>query len=305
MGAAAPTMATLSSALPSNSVPLLLRPLVMTEPNLKSMKIVKAGRPRKSRVLRLNIAIGRGEDRKFEPLPEDWARIEEAYGRVLSNDDRAAVVILVDNYFFFQPSEALAPPLPDAIKYLDRIEKAGKLFWKALLESENIPMTGSGAQAHIAEADLMRGVAIRFVQSHLGRYLKDIHYKAPMNWNGLLDVMGACLPAFIKTREYLTGEATRVGFVEGRNWNQLICKLTEFAKERRLPFGVSKFSDPSQASPFVRFVRELQRTFPSEFQRHEATNAALAEAITVARRPIKQVIASLAAKKDKSADKLG
>jgi hypothetical protein len=269
------------------------------------MKIVKAGRPRKSRVLRLNIAIGGGEDLKFQPLPEDWARIEAAYGHVLSNDARTAVVNLVENYFRLQPSEALAPRYPDATEYLDRLEKAWKTFWKALLESENIPMTGAGTQAHIAEADRIKAVAIRSVQGHFGRYLKEFHYKAPMNWNGLLDVMAACYPAFIKTREYFTGEAARGGFVEGGNWNELIWKLTEFAKERHLPCGVSKSSDPLQASPFVRFVRELQHTFPSEFQRHEATNAGLTEAITVARRTIKQAIASRAAKKDKSADKLG
>jgi hypothetical protein len=90
-----------------------------------------------------------------------------------------------------------------------------------------------------------------------------------------------------------------VGFVEGRNWDELIWKLSEFAKKEKLPVGVSKFSDPSEASPFVRFVRELQHTFPREFQRHEVSNAALTEAITVARRTTKR---ALAARKVKSAD---
>lgn len=209
--------------------------------------------------------MGWGGEQKFTPQPDDWARIEAAFGCALSSDDREAVVILVENYFRFQPSEARAPYADDAIHYLDRLEKAAKQFWEVLLEKQNIPMAGSGAEAHIAEGDMIRGVAIGFVQSHVGRYLEECHYRAPMDWNGLQDVIMACLPAFIKTREYLINEAARVGFVEGRTWDELIWKLTKFATERRLPHGVSKFSDPSQASPFVRFVRELQRTFQPNF----------------------------------------
>lgn len=241
-----------------------------------------------------------GQDREFRPTPEDWARIESTSGFRLSSEDRAAVVTLVENYFRFQPGESRAPYADDAIQYIDRLEKAGQRFWEVLLERQNTPMTGSGADAHIAEADMIRGVAIGFAQSHVGRYLNELHYKGPMNWNGLLDVMMECVPAFAKTREFLVGEASRVGFVEGRSWDNLLWKLTEFAKARELPSGVSKYADPSQASPFVRFFRELQRTFPAEFQRHEASNAALSEAITVARRLYKRAIADR--KKDKSAD---
>ena len=104
-------------------------------------------------------------------------------------------------------------------------------------------------------------------------------------------MMQACIPAFLKTRHYINEQTARVGFVEGRAWDQLVWKLTEFAKERSLPGGVSKFDESTQASPFVRFVRELQRTFPERFQRHETSNAALTEAITVARREIRRALA--------------
>ena len=252
---------------------------------------IKAGKFRKSRRLRLNISSGWGAERKFTPEPPDWRRIETAYGHQFNDADRDAIIVLVDKYFFWQPSEARAPFVDDATRYLDRLEKTAKRFWDVLLEQEQIPMTGVGDQAHIAEEAHMRSVAIGFVQSHFGRHLKQFDFRRQTDWRALLEVMGACIPAFVKTREYITGEAARVGFVEGRTWDQLMWNLTEFANERHLPSGVSKFDDPASASPFVHFVRELQRTFPDQFQRHEASNAALAEAITVARRQIKRSLA--------------
>jgi hypothetical protein len=260
----------------------------------------KAGNPRKSRRLRLNISSGWGAERKFAPEPADWQRIEVAYGHQFNGVDREAIVVLVDKYFFWQPSEARAPFVDDATRYLDRLERAAKRFWDVLLAQEQIPMTGVGDQAHIAEEAEMRRVAIGFVQSHIGRYLKQFDFRRQTDWRALLEVMGACIPTFVKTREYITGEAARVGFVEGRTWDQLVWNLTEFANERGLPSGVAKFDDPSQASPFVHFFRELQRTFPGEFQRHEASNAALAEAITVARRQIKRSLALREAQKTNS-----
>ena len=66
---------------------------------------------------------------------------------------------------------------------------------------------------------------------------------------------------------------------EGRHWDRLVWDLTEFAKARALPTGVSKFDHPQQASPFVSFFRELQRSFPERFWRHQTSNTALTEAI--------------------------
>jgi hypothetical protein len=67
-----------------------------------------------------------------------------------------------------------------------------------------------------------------------------------------------------------------------------------------LPTGVSKFDDPQQASPFVSFFRELQRSFPERFWRHQTSNTALTEAITVARREFKRAIAAREAQKPNS-----
>jgi hypothetical protein len=261
-------------------------------------KIAKAGKPRKSRRLRLNISIGspsRG-DGQFAPTPNDWHRIEGVY-RPLSPEDREALIVLVEDYFRWQPGETMAPYVDDALAYLKRLENARERFWRLLLEQSHTRMTGTGESAHIAEVDAIRSVAVGYVQSHIGRHLKKFDYKKQTDWRGLLDVMQACAPALEATKRYITEEAARVGFVEGRAWNELVWKLTGFSQDRDLPTGVSKSDDPRKASPFVAFFRELQRTFPPSLQRHEGSNAALAEAITVARRQARHSLAWRAAQK--------
>ena len=262
----------------------------------------KIGNARKSRRLRLNISSGSGAAQKFTPEAADWQRIEFAYGHQFSEADRDGIVAVVNKYFFWQPSEARAPFVDDAIRYLDRLEKVAKRFWDVLLEQSQTPMTGVGDQAHIAKEAEMRSVAIGFVQSHFGRHLKQFDFRRHTDWRALQEVMGACPAALAKTREYITERAARVGFTEGNAWNQMIWDLIGFADERRLSTRITHFDDPNQASPFVCFVRELQLTFPKEFQRHETSNASLTEAITVARRQTRKAIASREAQKTNSPD---
>ena len=243
---------------------------------------------------RLNISGGTGPDEKFTPQPADWDRIEAAYGHSFSDDDRRQIIDLVDKYFFWQPSEPNAPFVDDAINYLNTLEKAGKRFWQAMLERKNIP---------VLIGDLrLRSDAIIFVQSHVGRYLEHFDFRRKTDWDALQNTMGACVAAFGKTRQYLVGEAADRGFVEGRAWNNLVWNLFGFAEEKQLPVRVSKGDDPARASPFVRFVWELQETFPSRFQRHDASLFALAEAILVARREIKRALARREAQKINSPD---
>jgi hypothetical protein len=230
----------------------------------------KAGKPRKSRRLRLPFSMGSEGDPEFMPQSTDWQRIEAAYGHPLTTEDRMAIVALVEDYFRWQPGEARAPFADDARRYLDRLEKAARKFWLLTFEAEE------GAQTDAA----------RYVQSYIGPHLKS----CGSEYRSLLDIMQPCIPAFTLMRDQLK-EQIRLGFVEGRAWDRLVWHLTDFATQRDLPIGVSKFDDPQQASPFVAFFRELQRTFAASFQRHEGSNAALAEAITVARREIKRAIA--------------
>jgi hypothetical protein len=255
---------------------------------------------RKSRRVRLPISIGWGFDVSFTPQLADWHRIETAYGHPLSAEQREAITLLVENYFRWQPGEARAPFADDARRYLAQLEKVGNQFWRVLLERSHIPMSGTGPHdQHIAEQDMIRGVAIGYVQDHFGRYVAQFDHAGKTNFKRLLNVMQACIPAFEATKRYLD-EQVKLGFVEGRAWNELAWKLTEFANENGLASRVTKYDDPKRASPFVAFFRELQRTFPPEFQRHQGSNAALAEAINVACRDIRRALADREAKKNKS-----
>ena len=254
----------------------------------------KAGNPRKSRRKRLNISGGTGPEEKFSPHLSDWRRVETAYGHNLSDDDRRAIVVLVDKYFFWQPSESAAPFVDDALRYLNRLEKTGRKFWETMLEREQIPTL-------IGEARL-RADAIVFVQNHVGRYLAKFDFRKKTDWDGLIDVMGASMAAFIKAREYINGDSANRGFVEGNAWNNFVWGLSEFAEQRQLPFRISKSDDPARASPFIRFFRELQESFPPRFRRHHSSYTALAEAITVARRQIRSALARREARKIISPD---
>ncbi|MCX7310276.1 MAG: hypothetical protein NTV56_00760 [Alphaproteobacteria bacterium] len=257
----------------------------------------KRGQQRKSRRVRLPIAVGGGRDREFTPQESDWQRIEQEYGCQLSAEARAEIAGIVERYFLWQPGEAMAPFADDARRYLDQIQKSADQFWRVLLERSHTPMTGSGDDAHIAEKDSIRGVGVGYVQSHLGRFIKQ--FGSGPDWRGLLNVMQATMPAIMATRQYLD-EQTKLGFVEGRAWDELVWRLSELAKQHGLPNGVAKSDDPTKASPFVALVRELQLTFPDSFRRHGASNAALAEAITVARREIRKSLAWRAAQKANS-----
>lgn len=254
-------------------------------------KIEKVGRPRKRRLLRLPQSSGRGGDRSFSPTLGDWSRIEEAYGHPIDASGRKEIVALVESYFRFQPAERAAPFADDTLAYLDRLEKAGKKFWDVLLERQNMPMSMKEGQSYIAEEDQIRDSGKGYAQSILGSHLKKLDFRHKTDWNSLLDVIGAFQAATVATRTDIEDRVAKVGFVEGRRWQNLVWHLGEWARGSSLPTALTKFDDPSEAAPFVRFVRELQATFPLEFRRHDTSNAALTEAISISWRRIKRALA--------------
>jgi hypothetical protein len=66
--------------------------------------------------------------------------------------------------------------------------------------------------------------------------------------------------AFASAKREVEKEA-RAGFVEGQMWEELVCRLTDFAKQRCYPVGASKGIDKStsdKASPFIGLVRNCK-----------------------------------------------
>ncbi len=236
----------------------------------------KRGNRRKSRRLRLPYSIGWRRDQAFEPKQEDWQRIESAYGYELAPALRDEIVAHVEKYFRGQPGEEDAPFVDDALAYLRRLEKAGTKFWMLMFEeSEGAQTTAAG-----------------YVQGQVGKYLGQVHRPG---WQQLLDFMTGLIGAMELTRKQIN-ERSQQGFVEGSSWSGLAHEMIELLAAHKLPVGLAKFDDPARASPFVCFFRELQRTFPGQYQRHGATNAGLTEAITTARRSIKRFLKAQAQK---------
>lgn len=254
-------------------------------------KLRKAGVPRKSRRLRLPQASGSGGDRSFSPAAQDWERIERAYGHAIDPDGRQEIIVLVESYFRFQPAERLAPYADETLAYVGRLAKAGEKFWDVLLERQNLPFSKKDGDDYIAEEDKIRDQGKGFAQSVLGGHLKKFDFRHQTDWNALLDIVGSFQAAVAETQRDITQRAARTGFVEGRQWANLVWKLGEWARTRNLPVGLTKYEDPTQAAPFVRFIRELQSTFDEQFRRHDASNIALTQAIASSWREIRRAIA--------------
>jgi hypothetical protein len=75
------------------------------------------------------------------------------------------------------------------------------------------------------------------------------------------------------------------GFRKGAMWNLWVRKLTAALRARRLPIEARKDTDKHTGlpSPFVGFLRELQKCIPTEFQRSVHSDGALAQAVYTAR----------------------
>jgi hypothetical protein len=229
----------------------------------------KRGNPRKSRLPRLPVSFGAGSF-EFEPTEDDWRRIETAYP-FLSPADRDEISRIATNYLLHAPCESSAPKMAYAMAWLDDGKKAAEAFlnaWHKWPSADEKAFAANYAQC--------------LVEHHIGhRFLPEGN-----EWYALFGIMTHVVAAFGFAKRELE-EGARAGFVEGQEWDELVCQLTDFAEQRGYPVGASKGVDKSTSdmnSPFVGLVRELQNTFPEVCRRHTASDMAIAEAIAVARR---------------------
>jgi hypothetical protein len=225
---------------------------------------------RKSRRYRLSFAIGDHVDLAFDPTNQEWTSIENAYGNAIPSDVRDTINHYVMRYFRLAPAESTAPFIDDAIKYLVRLEKAADRFWKLLHDSEE------GAQTDVAG----------YVRSQMDVHLRRCNYPTTFD---LVGIMGVTTVALEEARRDIKNQEGQ-GFAEGSSWSNLVYELDLLFTENNLTQKIAKFDDPTQASPFVQFFRQLQLLFPTEFRRHDTTFASLTEAMTVARREIRRFV---------------
>jgi len=235
---------------------------------MASSERTKRGNPRKSRLARFPTSFMWGSF-EFEPTEDDWRRIETAYP-FLSPADRDEISRMATDYLRRVPFESYAPKAVDAMAWLVEVEKAATVFWNA-----------GHKRASNEEKELAVTYARCLVERHIGHRL----LPRGSEWYALTGIMAHVVAAFASAKCEMEKDA-RAGFVEGQMWDELVCQLTDFAKQRVYPFSASKGVDKTsdRTSPFIGLVRELQNTFPEECRRHTASDMALAEAIAVARR---------------------
>ena len=224
-------------------------------------KAIKGGRKR--RLPRLSSAIlpeGCPEP-KFEPRAEDWQRIEEAYRHPLDVADQQEIGRLVSNYFDVQPYEPSAPFVGDVEKWLAKVHKTAEGFHKALGELE--------AESEGAEGEIERDAALH------AKVLIELHLKFLRSIGDFRNATADFLAAAFHAKNKLKDDAGK-GFVEGERWDKLVRGLAQWFEGKGLLVTASKGGN---TSPFVAFMRELQKIFPERLRRHMHSDGALAEGI--------------------------
>jgi hypothetical protein len=170
----------------------------------------------------------------------------------------------------WEPYERHAPFADDAEEWLNDVADAARAFHNTLIKE----LEPKKREATWTSESLIEGNFRTHLLPEEGRLRRFIFLVG--------DFVSACRAA---RKEF--PDAVKNGFVEGQAWNRLVRNLTKFAKDRHMPTAASKGADKSKtgmASPFVAFVRELQNSFCADSRRHDASDAALAAAITLARR---------------------
>lgn len=200
-----------------------------------------------------------------------WQHLAQAWGAVFSGADRADIKTIADAYLAWEPFERNAPFIKDGLARLKRIDRSARRFWGALLQGDQGDLREAARQAELA-------IERHFHPSGsdtVGSYDDMVHRMS--------DFIRAC---GLAQRE-LAALGQSGGFKEGDAWREMIGALVDWSEPRELPTRISKGRARSKGdprpSPFVAFVWELQRHFPTEHQRHMQSLDALATAMNAAR----------------------
>jgi hypothetical protein len=218
-------------------------------------------------------AGGEGEERRkvVAITDSDWQRIEKAYGQKLSEargDIREKTQEFVDRAEFEQNAE----PVSDARDRISTIIGAASSLRSALDGGDH-------------DAD---GYARTLIKKHLRKKGDAIKKRRRKKDDPLRGISSDIRVLIFASQDALRelDDAKDQGFSKGEAWKRWSNELTDIAKAHDLHWRVRKDSDkqkPSDASPFVKFVWELQQFVPGTHRRAHS-KVALAKAITEARR---------------------
>jgi hypothetical protein len=229
--------------------------------------------PRHSRkFLTLSPASAIARERKLTISKIDWLRIENAYGRSLPGSVRQAIEDATQDFVCWDMAEQDAKPIAEAMRLVGAYKKAANNFQRMLdTESESI----SDAEADTA----------MFVQRLISRNFRSIDHKLKNPFDLLQEIFTELDAACERATSKLSPTPTMATLGEGQVWRWWIKNLSKIMKDNSLPATVRKDSDKStKLSPFLMFVRELQKCLPKECNFPAHSDRALAEAIVRARR---------------------
>lgn len=200
---------------------------------------------------------------KWNPSAEQWAKIETAY--VSLNDEmRAEIAEIVDRYFQDERYGRNAGFEPDAVAWLQEMEKGALGFVSASGRA------GGGGARHHAEWVLDEHLRCANIPPH--RFLM----RAMMEY----------ARAAAATAQEITGE-DQPRLHEKDAWRVMIEGLWSFAFDNKLLTNINTNTHP-RVSPFVAFVRELQATFGGFLAWHADNPTTLGEEIKRATREVRK-----------------
>lgn len=230
----------------------------------------KVGATRKSRRQRLPISSA-GSHRTFSFSEADWTRVGSAYSS-LTEEDRQQITQIVDKYLRTEIFERNAPFLDDAIFWLQQLRQPAIAFWKICLEGGK---PGSGAATLVARQAFEQNLRCHVFENGAER-----------KFDTVVSAISAVVTAFDDSVREIEAQPVS-SFEEGRRWQEMIRQLSDHLRERGFKVtaakDVDKVTQPT-SSPFVAFVREIQYCLPPESRRHTASDIALAQGISLARR---------------------
>jgi len=205
---------------------------------------------------------------------DERARVEEAYGQgELGEQLWKEIESATSLHTTFAPTEAQTPYVQDVLKRLDKLTTTAMAVRNAIY--------GAAVEDRLDPNATLSNIydtffSLQNAQSDLSVTNLYLLYR---------DVLGALLALnnYLKS-ELQAEQIAGGGFPDGFMWDLWIVRLVGLLKAKKLPTGARHDSDKQKhPSPFVLFIRELQKCLPKSCQRHNHSADAISQAIDRAR----------------------
>jgi hypothetical protein len=211
----------------------------------------------------------------FELGSSDWDRIEQTYAQSFSAQLRDEVVNITKDFLYWSSAEQ-TPPLRDAQKRAKSLRKfTASLLKEVQRKSDVSPYTNE-----------LIAVCFR-------KFWRKKNKSIPVaEWDAIPSEVTKALSSFLRACDEALNQMKSLSpktwmWEDGEAWNRWVVQLSRFAETNGFPTASSISRpklDPEKASPFVRFVDQLQASIPEKYRRHRQSPVALAEAIKRARK---------------------